>query len=502
MPKYEFWAMKQAYIAKYGYTINIPSLGDIIELSPINPPTPFEEAVWKAKKYELLSPARVEEIRKYKAKRKQQFLAMLGSPTPQSLLYMGSVATALDDAEDALVTLVVLGKILIKILPEFVGKLLAGPFAWILLASDILNSMRFFGIPFLLSKAKAIAKGKRLIDVLPRSHRVTREGKTLALIHNDALYNVKKIEAAAKNKVRNSTIHFGSVLEVAQVTDQVFGVGLSLGPIVGMAEDAVSGLVRTLMGQKVSAQFSATGQPLPNIPITPTPAHLYTTQPPGTSPAYYPACRVPKAALIYWSSGFKFDDDTNNMMIAANYLAHQEILSAEQPWNILDQNPDVGNLAIAPPQRINWITKEIIEEEGLDWRTMMGWPHSGGAWVTINDIMDNYPSAVKSGLDSMLKTQSDSVKAYFQAAALNETMFHLYANLVGEGNVRYDYTEAGRWFQTIMETGVFPARDTPDIKLRQLVDVLRENEKRGTRYSQEEFISLMLDLGLELEIAQ
>jgi len=76
LPKFtakEFEEKKRQYNEKYGYTITVPALGDIIHLRPFEPLTEEETALWKARKYEEIPKNRLKDIRNEKARKKQNF---------------------------------------------------------------------------------------------------------------------------------------------------------------------------------------------------------------------------------------------------------------------------------------------------------------------------------------------------------------------------------------------------------------------------------------------
>lgn len=498
MPRAEFWAMKQAYVAKYGYTITIPSLDQIIQLSPIDPPTPMEELIWKRKAWQLMSPARRMEIQQYKDKRKAQFLAMLGAPTPKFLLQTGAVMTSLDDMEDCLATLVVIGKVLLKAMPGLVGKILAGPFSWILLATDVINTCVALGRGAIVKIAYKIIKGQKIVEALYGGSKLSRSGKIKALAAAEGSPTLKKMLAAEAKKLKGHIGLTAAAVEAAQVTQNVFGIGISLGPIVGLATDAASGLVRTIMGQQVGVR--AMSQPPPEVFFT-TGAKggaEFAYAPPATPPTYYPSCRALKAATVLMAAGHEFDEQTTNMIAATTYLAHQAILSTDEPWNPLDQMVDMKVLQIPAPQGMNWATKEMLEEHNFDWQNSLCWPHNGKPYGAIQDIVTDYPSQINSWMTKEIKKRKRDGSGYFLGALTSEIYGHALANLEGEDQVRYEYTEPARWMNTLLEKGYYPNPDQPKENLTRLAKVLEDNEKNNIHYTQQEFFELMGMLGIEL----
>jgi hypothetical protein len=213
----DFKAMRERYQAKYGTAINIPGFADVIHITPQATISPEERAAHIfAKKRGLPSPLTPAQVQALTIK-KYRFLRALATPTPDWMQTYGAVATTLDNIEDALVTIAVLGKIAVRISPALFRKAIPG-LGWLLLGSDILNLANIFS----WSSFSAMS-GKRSIEALAEKnpfHAKAKARRTLKL---------------------NRTIPtFGEILEILQTTDQLFGVGLCLGGLVGLVTDAAS----------------------------------------------------------------------------------------------------------------------------------------------------------------------------------------------------------------------------------------------------------------------
>lgn len=218
LPKFtneQFQARRLAYQARYGTSVNIPGFEDVIHIIPIATISAEERAahMWAIERG-LPSPLSDNQLKALKFK-KYRFLRALASPTPTWLKNYGAVATCLDNVEDGLVTVSILGRIAAHVAPKFTKLLMPG-LGWVLLGSDILNLANIMTwIPFSSNKAK------RTIEPL-------------------AERNPFHAKAAARRtlKLQRKMPTFGEVLEILQTTDQLFGVGISLGGLMGMVWDA------------------------------------------------------------------------------------------------------------------------------------------------------------------------------------------------------------------------------------------------------------------------
>jgi len=448
----EFAKQKAKYVAEKGYTITVPSLEDIIHIGTVEPMSDFEKDAWKRKEFNKLSDERVAELRKDKQKKRDRYKAMLSSPTPSILKNAGAILTSLDDCQDALTTLSVVGKLAIHFAPRIIGKALLGPIGWIMTAADCINLVMTLGRLF-----TAPMMGKRAGDLATGDNPFSKKA------------SVKRAARLSKPFPTK-----GNLIEVAQTTDQIFGVGLCLGPIVGFVEDVVTGGIRSALGQPVSVNYA----------------------PPHTSPALYPASRVPKAALLVLASGYQPDDETLNQVMVANYLAQQELASNSEGWNALDAVQDINKCQVASPTTKNLLSQEVLEEEGAGPEYFGGWPHSNKPWAPITDIMDELASPAKSSLRSMMEYHAHDWNGFLLGSLATGSHFYTMGSLEGEDQVRYDYTVQSKFKTIILGAGLYPDPVTPKSKLDLLARCIEDYEQSGHRLS----LITILDVCDSLEI--
>ena len=217
LPKFttdEFEKRRTDYQAKYGNTVNIPGFQDVIHIIPQAKISAEEMAAHKfAQKRKLPSPLSPQQLQLLTYK-KARFLRALATSTPKWLRTYGSVATALDNVEDALVVLGWLGRVAIKAAPRLLGR--AVPVVgWVLLGADMFNAVNL--ISWITFAAKG---GKRNLEALAERNPFHAKAK-----------------AARAAKLKRAMPSFGEYLEILQTTDQLFGVGLCLGGLMGMVQD-------------------------------------------------------------------------------------------------------------------------------------------------------------------------------------------------------------------------------------------------------------------------
>lgn len=302
------------------FVINTPGWDDIIKIRP-DSSLPIAEQM---------------------AKKREQAIALSQSPVPQVLQGLTQYISMLDDTEDILSTALLLARPLLRRLP---ARLIPG-LGWILLAKDALDLGTY-----LLSLALTGPTGKRGI-----------------------IEQVKALSFKRGNRIRKATDFFnkvpglGAILEGLQATETIFGVGLCLGPVMGMISDHIWGGIRGAMGHRVKVQAWTE----PNI-VNDAAKLLY---------------QAPNLLNGVWS----FPPETQIKVYAAIQIA-QDILTnamtAELPiqrFELVKNTP--------PPQLLptNEMSIQALGEIGIQWdrdEPVIG-PEMGGTpppletWITSN----------------------------------------------------------------------------------------------------------------------
>lgn len=168
----------------------------------------------------------------YWANRKAREAELAKSPTPQLVADFAKIGQSIDDLQDAMVTLSVLGRVLVKT----TGRAIPG-LGWVATAADVLNTLNIFYPPNALSVGRWMStKSKK---------RATADASRLS----GGTYRRRLLDT---RKTGRLGLGYGEVLQVLQTTDLLLGVGLSLGPIFGGATDTLLGIAR-------GAEFSVPG---------------------------------------------------------------------------------------------------------------------------------------------------------------------------------------------------------------------------------------------------
>ena len=422
----EFRKMKAAYVAKHGYTMTVPGLTDIIKIGFDKPMTEGEVKAWKRKDWKYFTPERYDDIKKVKKRKKDKFTAMLASPTPHIVNNAGSIMTSIDNAQDCLGTLAFIGMLAIKAAPRILGGCLAGPVGWTMAAADMLNEMQRLGYKRLPGYASKRAQWQaEHASTKSKKARVLKAAKTMKWMPGQ-----------------------GRIIEAAQVMDNVFGIGLCLGPIVGFAIEAVTGPMRRITGAKVNVK-------MPWLEIEP-----------WTGWAQKNLFSDP----VYFGSGLQTDDEEVMQMMMASYLARQEINVGMEGWNALDNVENINEIEKLAPYPTNVLTLEVIDESGVNLDDYIGWPHSSKPWALLTDVVNELDQPCQQFQKDYIELHKKDWWSYAFGALSNEATFQTFAIAEGEENVTYDFNALARTAGILSHFRICPDIDTPEAKMQEFAD--------------------------------
>ena len=430
----EYRARKAAYVAKYGYSITIPGFEDIIHIPVEKPVTIEEQEHWRKKDYKWFSEERYHEIQYIKRRRKERFLSMLGSATPELFRNHASIMTAMDDTQDALATAAAVGIVAVKTLPRRIAGVLQGPIGWVMMGSEIFNTI----MATQRGPMTALA-GKRYIGEATELNPFTKKAR---------LKRLKRMKRIMPTK--------GDVIQALQVTDNIFGWGVSLGQLMNLPIEIIAGNVRRFVwGQAVTVKY-----PIPDM------AHWERTM------------RVLSRGIgmtwgMHWGT-----DDTYLTATLIGYNIVNQIDRAQSEWDPLDHIHDIGKIEIRAPAPENVITREIYAEEGLNPDDHRGWPGGVREWATLEDIASGGQPIAQDNLRNYCeRNRSNFMGMIGSQNAVEGALVHL-GNMEGEDAVEADYTAICKICYALQHAGYyFPQYEKVEQweKLRRWIQVYDDN---------------------------
>jgi hypothetical protein len=200
----------------------------VIHLAPATATTPADwTAYYKALKtgsLKQMDPAIVMAIQKAIAQRQ----AAATSTQPGWSLAIGQIMTAIDNTQDFVATLATVGRLILWAAPR-IGLRAVPVVGWLVLAADILNLFNFFGMiatpiyaALCSGPADALAAG---VPAVVLKSALCKEVWTQARLNPFS----RRARAARQLRSLGRLPGVSNVIEALQVTDNLFGIGISLG---------------------------------------------------------------------------------------------------------------------------------------------------------------------------------------------------------------------------------------------------------------------------------
>lgn len=442
MPRFstdEFEIKKAAHNAEHGYTIYVPGFEDVIHLKYVPKLTEAEEIAWQKKDWSKFSSARLAQLADEKFRKKQAYQRMMDSPSPEILRARSSLMTSIDNAQDALGTLAVVGSIARVLAPRVIAGFIGGPVGWVITAATLLNmANKLLRLP-----AMPMTKKRKAQAATKKNPRAKKARCKLA----------KKLAAARINRF--------SAIEALQTTDNIWGVGICLGPIMGLGGDLMSGAVRTLMGDKVRVSFGSPEFPKHEKVASAAMKDL--------------ACAT--SSMADWA-----DDEWSRLMILSN-LASQMTTETSKDWNALDAVPDIDKIMVEAPKPTNPIVREVMQEAGHDPDEFVAWPTTGKRWSTYNEIGDSSSDVITQNYRDYEERTKNTWMGFVAGNNVSDACHGLIAQFEGVTSVGYDYIDASRFITGMYDAGLEFHPDTTDEQIRLMAETLEYTEGVGARLS-------------------
>lgn len=384
MPKWEFpidpirftddemKRKKAEYVAEHGYEVALPGITEIITLWNPTEPDQREMSLWDQRhraeylidkypgskkipewKEEALIPMahhRYNEITNIVDRKRDRYRRMLASPTPTWMTNIASVLTWFDDVNDLLGTAGVVFRTASFLFPRVAKRFFLGPAGWLFLLSDI------FGVLLALTSSLMAAplhcmNFKRNIEGVRSANPFSTESRQ-----------------RRARKLRRLRPSMGEAIEGLQTTDQCFGRGLCLGPILGAAYDIGFGVYKAAAGEKVTLR-----SPLPRL-------RAYENL------AYKSSRELAALGLAY----DELTEEDHFRVIMAAYVSQCVIRSTILDWNPLDQVDGLEHIRIPAEGPKHPSTIYVLEEFGIKPGERIGWPYIDKEYVSYNELWDSY----------------------------------------------------------------------------------------------------------------
>ena len=403
----EFDAQKAKYVAKYGYTIHIPGITDIVKLGRIPEPTKEELLAYRRVDHKGITQDRYDKIKELKTAKKASFLAMMSSPDPSWLKNIATQMTFLDDVNDSLGTAAVIARAGAQLLPKSLAGLMAGPAGWLWTAAQMVG----FITQVLQSPFSRMANKNALKKFSTANPRTTE---------------MKLRKAKFLKRVVPSQ---GEVIEALQVTNNVLGYGLSLGPILGALTESITGPVRVLMGHKVNV----------NWPIR-MPTTWEASQFLGLQGVH----------MLMTGSDDMLDRDHMKAALAST-MAIKALWPYFQEYNPMENIEGLEYVILTPPKLKSLLSREILLEHGINPDDHVGFVHAEGSDNTVQDLCEIGVDRIPAQAMKVMENMKHDITGYIMAQCMSDTAINGCALLEGEDNVQINFSPTAKALFTITD---------------------------------------------------
>lgn len=455
MPEFtddEFKERRARAVEEKGYRVRIPGAEDIINIPAEDPLTRKEAEHYKAGVQGDISSDRWDEIQRMERYRRDKYDAMLRDPSPDIARSRSAIMTAIDDAQDALSTVGVIGRLALPILPRAAAGMVAGPIGWILTGALLLNMMNR-----LLTGNVTPMRAKRERDKLTKHNPFTQKGKS-----------------GLADALKRRGLHSGNLIEGAQVTNDIFGVGIQLGPLMGLPISIGSGLVRMAMGQPVEWDWP------------PTDWHHWKSA----------GKRLLHSSLALFGDEPVLNDHEISGLVIAMHCAYQ----AEQvPTGIHDSLNRISNpseLQLRAPGPVNPITRKVIRDAGDDPDDNIRWPATGERWSDINELMDKTLEKTQKNMMDFYRRHEHDLHGYYTGIYAGEAGLYALENMGGKDTVKTTYTIPSRVTWNLLNRNYKFETEPSESQLSRFGDYLDYHEDRNWNRPLEDWIRFAKSFGI------
>jgi hypothetical protein len=338
-----------------------------------------------------------------KAKRIDRIKRMRASPVPEWFDNVTEWMTWIDDIEDFLTTVAVVG---IPVTRAIAPKLVPY-FGLVLAASDIIDLLNIFSLAKI-----AGAEGKRKIEELSKMNPF---GETAKL--------------KRKLRLAKDIPGLGELFEVLQTTSNLFGTGIELGPILGFVEGAAFQILQEDTAIWADVQY---GTPL------------------------FLARKILQQYPTYMKNACWLTNEEWMHVLTAQEVATQMMEEYYKTHDIVEQVKYI-NVKIPPPPCLNCITREALMENGIDPDTTKRWPGTNGAThLSYMDIQGKSAEKIEKNIFHHMYETPTAMEEWFMASMISGTAKRV-ATMAGGNTDDWEYKPTDEMIlaMRVVERGVY-----------------------------------------------
>ena len=499
----KFREKKAEYVKEHGYSVTIPRFRDIVHLKRHKQMTDEEKVLWYSGRREEISRSRRIELNYQKERSRFMYQKYMSSPIPNVVNSITSVLTAIDDAQDAIISLAAIGRIACFLLPRVLVGWLAWPVGLLWLLASIMG---------LLIAPSACALNpmqcKRYMRMKLMMRRKTLKGKTRTAgkrIKAASKYELARLKAGLKGYATSGKFNpsFSEAIQMAQVTDGIYGVGISIGPIFGCAYDLISGGVRWALGQKVSFNRA------------PSEVEIYRKARDTTNNYARwkrPKSNMSKAEFISWKNkniisgtwgvqsqqdeavlqatrlhqhnyGYKRRTDwiEETLLYTNAEIAGQGIQNVLNYWDPVLNIEGAEYIEIEAYNNPNPLIEEMLREEGVNPDERIGWPSLGKRWATYEELQTSIAPIAADNIKYFSENCPDEHLKAISEMSATSCGLQAISNMVGPEWMEIEYHAGIDIAEMLLDKGYFFPTTITDQQVIDFALWVQEHEDNNTR---------------------
>ena len=335
-----------------------------------------------------------------------------------------------------------------------VGARLIGRFipvvGWILLASDILNLMSLLGMLATPAYALACQGGQQamLAGVPAALFKRALKSETWAG-HN---LNPFSRQAVATRAFRAGRLmpSFSNLVEVAQTTDSLFGIGVSFGGLMGLLQESLFGVDAFTRGKSVSINYPGAAQP-----VSVEARKKFSALPPRQQRTVLQAGQVSYTAGAVWRVQEVFTEE-EHVWTALAYM--EAIAVLYEFWHDLDWQDAAAQLAehpLAAPLNVAEDTRLWAEYHGIDLEARRRWWFAGAPAITTGRAyVEAHHAAIPAALREFLTPRRNTITGALYGALVNQTNDYVWMLLENDPRFfKWSLTTDARLVSSLVESG-------------------------------------------------
>jgi len=506
MPKFsdaEFLAKKETYVKEHGYSITLPRFSEVVHLGMHKPMNTQEKIYWYSGQRDKIGKSRQIELYYQKERSRERYKKHLASPIPNVISSITSVLTAIDDAQDAIISLAALGRIACFFLPRVITSFLAWPIGLLWLLATIMG---------LLIAPSACALNpmscKRYMRMKLAMRRNSLKGKSRAAgkrMKAAAKYEAARLKAGLRGYATSGSFYpsFSEAIQMLQVTDSVYGLGLSIGPVFGAAYDLVSGGIRWARGEKVSFN---------NAPDDVEVYRKAADQFNNYARWKRPKTKMSRSEFLSWKEkkvasgtwgiksmqnnavhqamrihehGYGIKRRTNwveeTLMYTNQEIAFQGIANCLDHWDPVLNIEGLEHIEIEAYNEPNPLIEEMLREEGVNPDSRIGWPSLGKRWASYEEIQTSIAPAAADNIKYFSENCPDeNLKAISEMSATACGLSAI-AAMIGPEWLEIQYHAGIVIAEMLLDNGYYIPRTITKQQITEFAFWMQAHEDNNTR---------------------